>query len=100
VGFSDALRNDATQYVGSTGTGSAIMRFPVVVDYLPPGGYVAVSISRAGVTFLDGTTVKNFTAADFTSGVLYVDLLYPQGMTGSYCHSVKVFDANNNFIGP
>jgi len=69
-----------------------------VVDNLPPGGYVVISISRAGVTFMDGTTVKTFYASDFTSGVMYVNFLMPLGMTGSFCHVTSVYDANNNNI--
>jgi hypothetical protein len=99
VGIADALQNDAEEFVGSTGTGQRIMRAPIVVADLPPGGKVVITIFRSGFTFLDGTTVKTLTAADFTAGVAYLDFLYPGGMEGGYCHYIDVYDAQNRHLG-
>lgn len=99
VGIADALQNDAVEFIGSTADGSRILRSPVVVTDLPPGGRVVITIFRAGVTFLDGTTVRTLTAADFNEGVVYLDFLYPAGMSGGYCHYIDIYDAQNRHLG-
>jgi hypothetical protein len=99
LGIADALRGDAAEYIGSTEDGYRILRTPIVVTDLPPGGRVVLTIFRAGVTFLDGTTVKTLTSADFVEGVAYVDFRYPAGMTGGYCHYIDVYDAQNRYLG-
>jgi hypothetical protein len=99
IGVSDALSNDAETYVGSTADGYRILRSPIVVTDLPAGGRVVLTIYRAGVTFLDGTTVKTLTAADFVDGVAYVEFRYPSDMSGGYCHYIDVYDAQNRLLG-
>ena len=99
VGFSDALRHDAAVYVGSTVDGYRILRTPVLVTDLPAGGRVVISIFRAGVTFMDGTTTKTLTAESFINGVAYLDFRYPPNMSGGYCHYTEVFDAKNRSLG-
>lgn len=99
VGISDALKSDAAVYVGSLPDGYQVLRTPVVVTDLPPGGRVVLTVFRAGVTFLDGTTVKTLTAEDFVEGVAYVDFRYPSGMSGGYCHYIDVYDAQNRHLG-
>ncbi len=99
VGFSDALRHDATMYVGSTAEGFRILRTPVLVTDLPPGGRVVMTIFRAGVTFMDGTTVMNLNAEDFSNGVAYVDFRYPANMSGGYCHYTDIYDADGRYLG-
>ncbi len=99
VGFSDALRHDATMYVGSTADGFRILRTPVLVTDLPPGGRVVMTIFRAGVTFMDGTTVTELRAEDFSNGVAYVDFRYPAHMAGGYCHYTDIYDAAGRHLG-
>ncbi len=99
LGVSDALRNDAAVYIGSTPDGYRIMRTPIVVTDLPPGGRVVLTIFRAGVTFLDGTTVMEFTSDNFINGVAYVDFRYPAEMIGGYCHYTDIYDAENRHLG-
>ena len=99
LGIADALKGDAAIYVGSTTNGYRILRTPIVVTDLPVGGRVVLTIYRAGVTFMDGTTVMTLTAADFINGVAYVDFLYPSDLTGGYCHYIDVYDAQNRNLG-
>lgn len=99
VGFSDALRGDASVFIGSTEDGYRILRTPIVVTYLPTGGRVVLTIFRAGVTFLDGTLVKELSAADFAEGVVWVDFRYPAGMTGGFCHYTDIYDGQNRHLG-
>jgi hypothetical protein len=99
VGISDALKSDAAVYIGSLPDGYQVLRTPVVVTDLPPGGRVVLTIFRAGVTFMDGTTVMTLTAEDFVEGVAYVDFRYPSGMSGGYCHYIDVYDAQNRYLG-
>ena len=99
IGYSDALRNDAARFVGSTSDGYRILRSPIVVTGLPDGGYVKVTIFRAGVTFLDGTRSKNIPKSQFNDGVLYLDFRYPAHMRGGYCHYVDFYDATGRHLG-
>ena len=99
VGFSDALRGDASQFIGSTEDGYRILRTPILVTHLPPGGRVVLTIFRAGVTFLDGTLVKELNAADFAEGVAWVDFRYPAGMSGGFCHYTDIYDGENRHLG-
>jgi hypothetical protein len=98
VGISDALTNDAAVFIGSA-DGYNILRSPIVVSDLPPGGRVVVTIFRAGVSFMDGTTVKTLVASDLEEGVAYLDFRYPQGMSGGYCHYIDVYDGQNRYLG-
>jgi hypothetical protein len=99
MGISDALRNDATLYVGSTADGYRVIRTPLVITNLPVGGRAVLTIFRAGVTFLDGLTVKTLTADDFIDGVAYVDFRFPPDQTGGYCHYIDIYDAAGNSLG-
>jgi len=99
ISVSDALKSDATSYIGSTADGYRILRTPVVITDLPVGGRVVLTIFRAGVTFIDGTTLKTLTAPDFIEGVAYVDFRYPPEMGGGYCHYIDVYDAENRHLG-
>jgi hypothetical protein len=80
--------------------GDRIVRMSVVTDHLPPGGYVKIVISVAGVTFNDGTTTKRLYAADFdVNGVAQVYFNYPAGQPTSVCHRLYLYDAGNQRIG-
>ena len=100
VSFSDALQNDLTE-IRSAGAfpGYNVISTPVVVTDLPPGGKVKISIFKAGVTFLDGTTVKYFTEADFIDGILKLQFLFPVSTPGGYCHYVDIIDADGKVLG-
>jgi hypothetical protein len=99
IGVSDALKGDAAGYLGSMPDGYLVLRTPITVTDLPPGGRVVLTIFRAGVTFLDGTTVMTLQAEDFVDGVAYVDFRYPPGMAGGYCHYIDVYDAQGRNLG-
>jgi PA14 domain len=99
MGISDALRNDATVYVGSTADGYRVLRTPIMLTNLTVGGRVVLTIFRAGVTFLDGLTVKTLTAGDFVDGVAYVDFRFPPNQTGGHCHYIDVYDAAGKSLG-
>ncbi|MBK1883781.1 hypothetical protein JIN85_15290 [Luteolibacter pohnpeiensis] len=99
VGVSDALRNDAAVYIGSTEDGYRVLRTPIVVTDIQPGWTVVITISRAGVTFLDGTTELTLTYEDFVNGVAYVDFRYPPDMEGGYCHYTDVYDEEGRNLG-
>jgi hypothetical protein len=99
LGFSDALKHDATTFVGSTADGFRILRTPIMLTDLPPGGKVVMTIFRAGVTFLNGTTVFTLGADAFRNGVAYVDFRYPANMQGGYCHYTDVYDADGRHLG-
>ncbi|MEM6820324.1 MAG: PA14 domain-containing protein [Verrucomicrobiota bacterium] len=99
MGFSDALRNDAAVFIGYTADGARVLQTPLVVTDLPPGGYVKVTIFKAGVTFLDGTRTRILTEADFDDGVAYLEFRYPAHLNGGYCHYVDFYDADGNHLG-
>lgn len=87
-------RRDAQSFPGYD-----ILRTPMYIGDLPPGATVRITIFRSGVTFLDGTTVKTFTAEDLEDGILTLEFLIPDGLEGGYCHYVDVLDANGEVIG-
>ena len=99
LNVSDALKNDAGQYIGTGEDGYSVFRTPIVVTDLPVGGRVVVTIFRAGTTFMDGTTVVTLTSEDFVNGVAYLQFRFPTGMDGGYCHYIDVYDAQNNHLG-
>ena len=48
--------------------------------------------------FLDGSVTKTFTAADLSNGILNLAFLFPQGMSGGYCHYVSIYDASGKLV--
>jgi acylphosphatase len=99
VTVADALKNDAAQYIGAAPDGYSIFRSPIVVTDLTPGSRVVITIFRAGVTFMDGTTAMTLSAADFVNDVAYLQFRFAPGITGGYCHYIEVYDAQNHFMG-
>ena len=98
--LSDALENDLTTSATSRDfPGYQVISTPMVETGLPPGGTLVITIFRAGVTFLDGTTVKTVSAQDFKDGVIMLEFLFPVGMTGGYCHYIDVYDRNGVCLG-
>jgi hypothetical protein len=95
ISASDALQNELTTATTAPGQpGYVILTTPVVVKNIPPGGRVVIDIARAGVTFLDGTKQKIFYAADFENDLIVLQFLAPADLSGGYCHTLKVQDAN------
>lgn len=93
TGLSDALRN-MSDVATPLGDGLYLVRSPLLVTHLPPGGTVRITIFAGGVTFSDGTTVKTLTAADFDeNGVLMLEFIMPEGRIGAPCHYIEIFDA-------
>lgn len=100
VTVTDALQNGlSTVFNSPEFEGYYSLTTPMIVLDLPPGGKVVVTIFRAGVTFLDGTMVKEFFAADFTNDITYLEFLMPIGEDGGYCHYIDIYDADGNHIG-
>ena len=99
VSVSDALKNDAGQYIGGSADGYSVFRTPIVVTDLTPGSRVVITIFRAGVTFMDGTSVMTLTAEDFVNDVAYLQFRFAPGIAGGYCHYIEVYDAQNHFMG-
>lgn len=99
IGVSDALQNDLTTAATSPIAGYKLLQTPLTVLNLPPGGRIEVSIYRAGVMFPNGTTLMNVYPADLINGSLSLEFLFPLGMPGGYCHTVKVYDRNGLFLG-
>ena len=68
---------------------------PLLVTNLPPGATIIINIFAAGVTFLDGTTRKTFTAADLDEhGVIILEMLMPRERVGAPCHNIWIQDAS------
>jgi hypothetical protein len=61
---------------------------------LPKGWTIEVSIFRAGVTFRDGSIVKNFTRDDLANGILSLEMLHPPVFSGGLCHRFIIRDAS------
>lgn len=98
TGFSDALQNDLTSSYNSGIAGYYTVSTPVVFTNLPPGGSIVVSLFRSGVMFPDGSTTKTFTEADLFNKILNLKFLFPEGMSGGYCHYVSIYDAKGQLI--
>jgi len=98
--LSDTLQNDFTRSELSTSfPGYAVYYSYLVSTGLPPGGKIIVTIYRGGVTFLDGTTVKEFTVEDFINGTVTVEMLVPGTLDGGACHYITIVDRNGVVIG-
>lgn len=99
IGVSDALQNDLTTASSSAIPGYKILHTPLTVLNLPEGAWLEVNIFRAGVMFLNGSTTMKIVPADLINGSMFLQFLYPLGMPGGYCHTVKVYDRNGLFLG-
>jgi hypothetical protein len=99
IGVSDALQNDLTSASTSGIPGYKLLQTPLTVLNLPPGGRLDVNIYRAGVMFPNGSTMMSVYPADLINGSVSLEFLFPLGMPGGYCHTVKVYDRNGLFLG-
>ena len=100
VGLSDVIQNN-TSFTYNSGDypGFNIIRSPIVVTGLPEGATVVVTIFRAGVTFLNGTTTLTLRASDFVNDFYNLEFLFPETLSGGYCHYIDIYDRNGNFLG-
>jgi PA14 domain/F5/8 type C domain/Bacterial TSP3 repeat len=95
VGVADANRNGATQ---GTPFDRDLLKVvsPLLVTHLPPGATITVYIFAGGVTFMDGTTEKTFTAEDLDeNGIISLEMLMPRERLGAPCHNIFIHDANS-----
>jgi hypothetical protein len=99
IGVSDALQNDLTSLGVSNIPGYKLYNSPLTVTNLPVGARIDVNIFRAGVMFTDGTIDKTITSADLHNGFFNLEFLFPIGMEGGYCHTIKVYDRVGTFLG-
>jgi hypothetical protein len=100
ITLTDVLQNGVSPAFNSTDfPGYYVVYAPIVVTDLPPGATVKITIFRSGVTFLDGSKVKTFSAADFNEGILLFSFLYDTDISGGYCHYIDIYDATGTFIG-
>lgn len=99
IAVSDALQNDLTTNATSPVPGYKIVNTPLTILNLPTGGRVELSIFRAGVLFLDGTTFRRIDPQDVVNGSVPLSFLFPLGMPGGYCHYVSVYDRNGTLLG-
>lgn len=97
--LSDSLQNQMTTVNRSTYPGYVIIRSPIGITNLPPGGKIVVVIQREGVTFLDGTTRKEFTAQELANGLVNLEVLFPEDQSGGYCHYIEIYDRNGVLVG-
>jgi hypothetical protein len=98
--LSDTLQNNITRSEFPTSIpGYAIYYSYLVSTGLPPGGKIVVTIARGGVSFLDGTTVKEFTVEDFINGTVKIEMLVPDTLDGGACHYITIVDRNGVVIG-
>ncbi|MGJ8634238.1 MAG: galactose-binding domain-containing protein [Luteolibacter sp.] len=100
IGVSDAIQNDLiSSYASNDYPGYTVISTPIVLTDLPEGGSIVVRIYRAGVTFQDGATTLTLTAEDFVNGIYILEFLFPEGLSGGYCHYTDIYDRDGNFIG-
>ena len=96
----DSVAEARATVVGTMSDGSQLIRTYILIDQLPPGGYVEFRIHAGGITFLDGSTLLTLRAKDFgTGGVATVDFVRPPEAHTSVCHSVRVFEADGTPVG-
>ncbi len=99
IGVSDALQNDLTSVAPSGISGYKIFNSPLTILNLPDGGRIDVSIFRAGVMFPNGSTLKSIFPADLINGSVNLEFLFPIGLSGGYCHNLRVYDRNGHYLG-
>jgi len=99
IGVADALQNDLTTQSASNVPGYKIYNAPLAITNLPTGARVDVSIFRAGVMFLNGSTLMSVYPTDLTNGWINLQFLFPIGMPGGYCHTVLIYDRNGVYLG-
>ena len=97
-GISDAIRNDDDRSLDVT-DGLGLLKSPLVISNMPPGGSVRVVIFRGGGMFQDGSTVAEFSADDIgPDGRIDFYILHPFGEPAGFCHYVQILDAEGNLL--
>lgn len=100
VGLSDVIQNNSSfTFTSGDYPGYNIIRSPIVVTGLPEGATVVVTIFRAGVTFMDGTTTLTLSASDFVNDLYNLEFLFPDTLSGGYCHYIDIYDRNGGYLG-
>ncbi|NJM39070.1 MAG: hypothetical protein HC845_15115 [Akkermansiaceae bacterium] len=99
IGVSDAFQNDLSSVSPSSISGYKVISSPLTVLNFPPGARIDVSIFRAGVMFINGTTLKSIYPADLNNGSVNLQFLFPLGQPGGYCHRVLIYDRNGVYLG-
>jgi hypothetical protein len=76
--------------------GTRLIEMKIVLSEVPADIRLSLDIFISGVTFDDGTTLKEFTAADFdATGVLTVRFLKAASVgDGSACHKLRIYQGN------
>lgn len=99
-GIASTIDTGDTQTIHTYSNGDKVVRMSIVAPEFPPGGYIRLTITIAGITFADGTTVKIITEDDMRSdGIIYVDFNVPTGIVFNVCHRLYLHDAEGNLIG-
>lgn len=100
VNHYDATTTGDTQLLQTFDNGDSLYMSSIVIDALPPGGYARVSIFVSGVTFEDGTTVRDLHAEDFAGdGIAFLVFNMVAGTKTSVCHHVYIYDAEGRQVG-
>jgi hypothetical protein len=99
IGISDAIQNSLTTQSNSGISGYKIYNTPLTATNLPAGARIDVSILRAGVMFLNGSTLKSIHPEDLVNGSVTLQFLFPLGVPGAYCHQLLVYDRNGGYLG-
>lgn len=90
-----AVSDTAMDLLQTYPDGSKLYGVPVIVNRLTDDTRIEVAITTAGVTFEDGTTFKILTKADFDEyGRIYLKFIYPDGVSGSICHRIRIFEGD------
>lgn len=82
------------EIVREFGDGSSLICLYLASESLPEGGYVTISLTAAGVQFLEGGTQKRLYASDFgPDGLARILMTSPSGTATSVCHRIRYYTA-------
>ena len=94
--YDESVTGD-TEITGTDSSGVPIVQSSIVINSLPPGGYVVIQLVIAGATFEDGTTEETVPVSDFVNGVYTFNVEWAN--SHSICNHVYIYDANGNLVG-
>ena len=98
VGVSDALRHNS-DVISPIDSDLFLVRSPLLVTHLPPGGTIDAVIFAGGVTFPDGTTTRTITETDFDeNGVYTFEFYVPLERLGAPCHYIDIYNGDGQKI--
>ena len=79
--------------------GSKLVEGKIIMSDIPADLRIILSISTAGTTFLDGSVIKELTAADFDeNGVCRFQLLKAPDSPSSTCHNMDFYQGDNKLF--